>query len=78
MTTYIYHYADATALFLGLFVSPCSGNDIHPMTRNKGHRIGVLNLDIGRWDSGDVSVKDMENSELAFVNTLRDLLLSSP
>ena len=78
MTTYIYHYADATALFLGLFVSPCSGNDIHPMTRNKGHRIGVLNLDIGRWDSGDVSGKDMENSELAFVNTLRDLLLSSP
>jgi 5-methylcytosine-specific restriction endonuclease McrBC regulatory subunit McrC len=55
MTAYLYHYGKTGVPIIGLFVSPRGEADlaVDPMTAEPSHRIGVLNLDISRWDQPD-------------------------
>lgn len=73
MSTYLYHYGTQEKPIIGLFTSPVKSeeNDIHTFSRNKNHRIGLVNLDIESV-SNDLSA--IHNEESIYVKTISNLL----
>lgn len=51
MSTYLYHYGNPKDNILGLFVSPVGDDgDINSFSKNKNHKIGVINLNIEQFN----------------------------
>jgi 5-methylcytosine-specific restriction endonuclease McrBC regulatory subunit McrC len=86
MTSYIYHYGKPGAPLLGLFISPSPGTidaRVDPMTAERQHRIGVLNLDLSQFDNAEASpetgarpfdIVAIQKTERGFVETVLMLL----
>lgn len=79
MMTYIYHYARADDKVVGLFTAPTSQGesppDIHPLSSNPNHSIGLLNLELPKIKEESSLIQiQLKESEEAFVNHIRDIL----
>lgn len=73
MSTYLYHYGIQEKPIIGLFTSPVKSieNDIHTFSRNKNHKIGLVNLDI---ESVGDDITAIHREEAVYANTISNLL----
>lgn len=63
MIAYLYHYGSNNENLIGLFCSPIENtkdNDVHYLTNNKKHKIGLLNLDIDGVENNDEAIRIRE------------------
>ena len=80
MATYMYHHAPEDGPFLGLFVSPVPGEEqghVHHLSKRARHQLGVLNLDLSRWDDDPArsfDPRELAESETQFATTVQSLL----
>jgi len=75
MSTYLYHYASQGHDVVGLFVSPVEDRgEIKTLSSNPRHKIGVVNLDISRFDNTSFSSEEMLKTERRFVQKIREIL----
>ena len=85
MCTYMYHYADSDKNVIGLFISPIEDiGEIKTFSKNKKHKIGVLNLNIEQFDKKydearkelqkNFSVDKIQKAEQKFINNIKNAL----
>lgn len=75
MATYLYHYATNGHGIIGIFTSPtkCSEKDIHPLTHNKSHLLGLINLDIDSCQN----VEQIHEKEKEYIENIRSAIPDS-
>ncbi len=76
MSTYMYHYGKNDKKLIGLFVSPITQGEISlkSFNHNKNHKIGVLNLNIQKFDK-EFNRDDVEKEEQNFIEQLKEILI---
>jgi hypothetical protein len=77
MSTYLYHYGEFNNSLLGIFVSPISnGNEVKHLNNTNNHKIGVINLDIEQFETGDnkFSLESVLKAENNFITDLQSQL----
>ncbi len=75
MSTYMYHFGDEAEHLVGIFITPVkTSNERKTFNNNKNHSIGVLGLDIKKFEEDEFNLEKIKKEEIAFIKSIESVL----